>query len=200
MIEKIKLNDTTNIYKTKIEISDLIKLISDIKLNSDVSIDTKKPTPIEPGIQSSIVISTPCILELTEKITDVFFKNFNIDKNSSYTTKQWSYISDNKNIYSGFHAHDKKTHITIPLQWTYTYYVQMPNNLVGDDGKLVFKLDDDITHSILPEIGDLLIFPTTLLHAPMTNTNSDIERIVFAGVWSFIDTTIQIRKKNSTLL
>jgi ectoine hydroxylase-related dioxygenase (phytanoyl-CoA dioxygenase family) len=113
---------------------------------------------------------------------------------------QWAYISDNKNLYSGFHSHDKKTYVNIPLQWTYTYYVQMPNNLDGEDGKLVFKLDDDTIHSILPEVGDLLIFPTTLLHAPMTNTKSDIERIVFAGVWSYIDTKIQIRKKNKTLL
>jgi ectoine hydroxylase-related dioxygenase (phytanoyl-CoA dioxygenase family) len=76
----------------------------------------------------------------------------------------------------------------------------MPNNLVGDDGKLVFKLENGTTYSILPEVGDLLIFPTTLLHAPMTNTNSEIERIVFAGVWSYIDDTIQIRKKNKTIL
>jgi hypothetical protein len=73
----------------------------------------------------------------------------------------------------------------------------MPNNLVGDDGKLIFKLDDNTTHSILPEVGDLLIFPTTLLHAPMTNTNSDIERIVVAGVWSHIDTTIQMSNNNT---
>jgi hypothetical protein len=200
MIEEIKLNDNVSIYKSKIEIADINKLISDIKLNLDVAIDTKKPTPSEPGIQSTIVISTPSIRELTEKIIDVFFKNFNIDKNSPYTTMQWSYISDNNNVYSGFHTHDKKNYTTIPLQWTYTYYVQMPNNLDGEDGKLVFKLDDDTIHSILPEIGDLLIFPTTLLHAPMTNTKSDMERIVFAGVWSYIDTTIQIRKKNKTLL
>jgi hypothetical protein len=113
---------------------------------------------------------------------------------------QWAYISDNKNVYSGFHTHDKKNYTTIPLQWTYTYYVQMPDNLVGDDGKLLFKLDDNSIYSILPQIGDLLIFPTTLLHTPMTNTQSNIERIVFAGVWSHIDTTTQIRKKNKTLL
>jgi hypothetical protein len=200
MIEEIKLNDNISIYKTKIEILDMDKLISDVKLNLDVSINTKKPTPTEPGIQSTIVISTPSIRELTEKIMDVLFKNSNIDYKTPYTTKQWVYISDNKNPYSGFHSHDKKNYTNIPLQWTYTYYLQMPNNLVGDDGKLVFKLDDDTTHSILPEIGDLLIFPTTLLHAPMTNTNSNIERIVLAGVWSYIDTTIQIRKKNKTLL
>jgi hypothetical protein len=200
MIEEIKLNDNNSIYKTKIEISDVDKLIFDIKLNLDVDVDTKYPTPVEPGIQSTIVISSNSIRELNEKIMDVLFENSKIDKNTPYTTKQWVYISDNKNPYSGFHSHNKKNHTNIPLQWTYTYYVQMPNNLVGDDGKLVFKLDDNTIHAILPEIGDLLIFPTTLLHSPMTNTNSDIERIVFAGVWSYIDTTIQIRKKNKTLL
>jgi hypothetical protein len=200
MIEEIKLNDNTNIYKSKIKITDKNKLISDIKLNLDISINSKNSTPTEPGIQSTIVISTPSIRELNEKIIDVLFKNSKIDINTPYITNQWVYISDKKNTYYGFHSHDKKNHTNIPLQWTYTYYVQMPNNLVGDDGKLVFKLDNDTTHSILPEVGDLLIFPTTLLHAPMTNTNSEIERIVFAGVWSYIDTTIQIRKKNKTLL
>ena len=176
MIEEIKLSNTVSVYKTKIEISDLNKLMSDIKLNLDVSIDTKKSTPTEPGVQSTIVISTTSIRELNEKIMNVLFENSNVDKNTAFSTYQWVYISNN------------------------TYYVQMPNNLVGDDGKLIFKLDDDTTHSILPEIGDLLIFPTTLLHAPMTNTKSDIERIVIAGVWSDIDSTIQIRKKNKTLL
>lgn len=200
MIEQIKLNDAISIYKTKIEVSDINQLISDIKLNLDISIDTKKPTPMEPGIQSTIVVSTPSIRELTEKIMNTLFETFNIDKNSPYTTMQWTYISDNKNTYSGFHSHEKKTYVNIPMQWTYTYYVQMPDNLNGDDGQLVFKLDDESTQSILPESGDLLIFPTTILHMPMTNTKSELERIVFAGIWSYIDTKIKIRKHNKTLL
>ena len=200
MIEEIRLNNSTSIFKTKIEISDLNNLIYDIKLNSDISIDTSQPTRLHPGIQSSIVISTPSIRELSEKIINVLFKNFNIDKNEPYTTYQWTYIIYNTNIYKGFHVHTDKNFTNIPLQWTYTYYVQMPHNLIGDDGKLIFKLNDDTTHSILTEIGDLIIFPTTLLHSPMTNTSSDIERIVFAGVFSHIDNTNQIIKKNKTLL
>jgi hypothetical protein len=199
MIEEIKLNKIVSIYKTKIQISDLNKLISDIKLNLDVSINTKNPSKSIPGIQSSVVISTPTIREITEKIINVLFENFNIDKNIPYITHQWVYISDKKNTYCGFHSHDKENNTNIPLQWAYTYYVQMPDNLIGDDGKLVFKLDDNTTQSILPENGDLLIFPTTLLHAPMTNTKSNIERIVFAGVWSGIDSNNQNIKKEKTL-
>jgi hypothetical protein len=200
MIEEIKLNNNISVYKTKIKISDIAKLISDIKLNLDISIDTKKPTPKEPGIQSTIVVSTPLIKELTEKIVNIFFETFKMDNTNPYTTMQWAYISDNKNLYSGFHSHDKKKYANIPLEWTYTYYVQMPDNLEGDDGKLVFKLDDDTTQMILPDVGDLLIFPTSLLHMPNTNTKSELERIVFAGVWSFIDTNIKIKKHNKTLL
>ena len=71
MIEEIKLNDNNSIYKTKIEISDVDKLIFDIKLNLDVDVDTKYPTPVEPGIQSTIVISSNSIRELNEKIMDL---------------------------------------------------------------------------------------------------------------------------------
>jgi hypothetical protein len=96
MIEEIKLNNNISIFKTKIEISDKNKLISDIKLNLDIDVDTKKPTPTEPGIQSTLVISTKSIRELNEKIIDVLFKNCNIDNHTPYITKQWVYISDNK--------------------------------------------------------------------------------------------------------
>jgi hypothetical protein len=200
MTEKIRLDENTYIYKCKIKLSDVDQLISDIKLNLDVSIDAKKSTAAEPGIQSTIVISTPLIKEFTEKIIDVIFKIFDLDKNTPYITNQWSYISDKKNIYTGFHKHDTKRISNLTSKWTYTYYIQMPDNLIGDDGKLVFKLDDDSIHTILPEVGDLLIFPATLLHAPMTNTNSDLERIVLAGVWNDVSRSDVMRKKNKTLL
>jgi hypothetical protein len=203
MIEEIKLNNTTSIYKTKINVSDIDQLISDINLNLDVSKDTKKPLQHAPGIQSTVVISTSLIKELTEKIINVLFETFDIPNSNPYVNNQWIYISNNKNIYSGFHTHDeqnKKRPLNISLKWTYTYYVQMPNNLVGDDGKLLFKLDDDSEHMILPEVADLLIFPTTLLHAPMTNSQSDIDRIVFAGIFSDINIITPIKKNNKTLL
>ena len=90
MIEEIKLNDNFSIYKAKIEISDINKLISDIKLNLDIDINSKKPTASEPGIQSTLVISTTSIRELNEKIIDVLFKNSKIDKkcDNSFSSKE----------------------------------------------------------------------------------------------------------------
>ena len=200
MIEKINLGGDTFIYRAKITISNIDQLISDINLNLDVSIDSKKPTQEEPGIQSTIVISTPLIRELGEKIRGVFSKTFDLPEDTPYSTMQWSYISDRKNVYSALHKHDLKSMTNLVPKWTYTYYVQMPDNLVGDDGKLVFRPDDGPEYMILPEIGDLLIFPASIMHAPLTNTSSNLERIVIGGIWNYIDKSDKIRKKEKTLM
>jgi hypothetical protein len=199
MIEEIKLNEKISIYKTKLNLSDIDKLISDIHLNLDVSSNTKKPLPNEPGIQSTLVISTPAISTLLNGVLNIFFEKFKLPTTTPYFMGNWIYVSDSSNTYFGWHTHMDSKNTIISPKWTYTYYVQMPDNLIGDDGKLAFKLDDGSIHMIMPEVDDLLIFPCTLLHAPMNNTNSNIERIVFAGVWSDIDTTIPLRKKNKTL-
>lgn len=200
MIEEIKLNENVSIYKTKIEIENMDNLISDIRLNLDISLDTKKPTPTEPGIQSPLLITTSNLSELNTKIMNALFENFNLDKSTPYITNQWIYISENTNRYFGLHTHDKKSNTIIKTKWTYTYYVQMPDNLIGDDGKLMFQLDNGDTHMILPMVKDLLIFPADLLHAPINNPNSNTERIVIAGMWSDIDVTKEFKKKNKTLI
>jgi hypothetical protein len=199
MIQEIKLSDDVSIYKTQIELENINQLISDIKLNLDISLDAKKPTPTEPGIQAPMVISTTTLSELNSKIIDVIFDVVGVNKSTPYTTHQWTYISENTNKYFGFHTHTKKLNTNIIPKWTYTYYAQMPDVLIEDDGKLVFKLNNGNTHMILPMVGDLIIFPTTLLHAPMNNSNSNLERIVLAGVWSDIDINTKLRKKDKTL-
>lgn len=199
MIEEIKLSEAVSIYKTKLNLNDIDKLIFDIRLNLDISADTKKPMPTEPGIQSTIVINTPTISKLINRISTIFFEKFKLDITTPYFMGNWIYISESNNNYIGWHTHTESKSINISPKWTYTYYVQMPDNLVGDDGKLGFKLDDGGIHMILPEVDELYIFPCTLEHAPMTNVNSNVERIVFAGVWSDIDSNTPLRKKNKTL-
>lgn len=200
MIEEIKLSESVSVYKTKIEIENMSNLISDIRLNLDISLGTKKPTPTEPGIQSPILITTDSLSELNTKIVSVLLQNFNLDKSTPYTSNQWIYISENTNKYFGLHKHDAKSNTIIKPKWTYTYYVQMPDNLIEDDGKLMFQLDNGDVHMILPMVSDLLIFPADLLHAPINNPNSNLERIVIAGMWSDIDVNVEFKKKNKTLI
>lgn len=199
MIKEIKLSDKVSIYKTKIETSNRLKLIESIRYNKEFSLTTSSPSKTQPGWQSRILISTPEIEEITNNVKDIFFKLFNLEKSTPYYHHQWSYISENTNNHTGWHTHINNFDTVTKNKWTYTYYVQMPDNLIEDDGKLAFKLESNEVHMVLPEVDDLYIFPSTLLHAPITNTNSILERIVIAGVWSDIDLGVTL-KNNKTLL
>lgn len=199
-MEEIKLSDEISVYRTKISIPKKDILITDLMYNMDVATNTKKPTPTEPGIQSPIVITTESIKYLHDSIMEIMFQNFGESENCSHFYNEWIYMSENKNPYMGWHKHDNPKHTNIPHKWTYTYYVQMPDNLVGDDGKLAFRMPNGEIKMILPEDDDLLIFPCTAEHAPMTNTRSTVPRIVFAGVWSDININEKIRKREKTLL
>lgn len=199
MVEKIKLGEETFIYKSRIEISDRLKLIKGIQFNRDFYSKTTSPTPMQPGVQSRIIISTPEIDDLKKRILDIVFDLFNVNRSAPHYTHQWSYISEKTNKYQGWHTHTDNEDTVLKNKWTFTYYVQMPDNLSGDDGKLAFKLNDGSVHMVLPEVGDLYIFPCTLLHTPISNTNSSLERIVFAGVWSDIDLDHSVKNKKTLL-
>jgi len=199
MIEEIKLSETSSIYKSKFHIPNRVKLIRDIMFNKDLNSNTSYPTPVQPGIQSRIIITTPEIKDLADKILDILFKNFNLSQSTPYYTHQWAYISENTNKYLGWHTHESNKDTVLKNKWTYTHYIQMPDNLSGNDGKLAFKLDDGSIHMVLPEVDDLYIFPCTLPHTPISNQKSSIERIVFAGVFSELDFDSSV-KKNKTVL
>jgi hypothetical protein len=82
-----------------------------------------------------------------------------------------------------YHVHteiNKQMNSFVPT-YTYVYYVQMPNNLEGDDAVLFFKDKDGIEFSILPEEDDLIIMPADIPHSPNMADNSTKDRIVFAG-------------------
>jgi len=65
--------------------------------------------------------------------------------------------------------------------YTYVYYIQMPDNLQGEDGVLYFLDENNKEHYILPEEGDLIIMKADLPHAPNNAFNSSVDRMVLAG-------------------
>jgi hypothetical protein len=84
---------------------------------------------------------------------------------------------------SKYHTHTElnKVNGQFPPTFTYVYYIQMPDNLEGEDGVLYFLDNDNTEHFILPEEGDLIIMNADLPHAPNHALNSTKDRIVFAG-------------------
>lgn len=65
--------------------------------------------------------------------------------------------------------------------YTFVFYLQMPNNLKGDDGKLFIKDIDGSEYSILPKVGECIILNGDIPHAPLNAPSSEFDRIVLAG-------------------
>lgn len=88
-----------------------------------------------------------------------------------------------------FHKHTELNLLNglFPPNYTFIFYIQMPNNLINDDGVLFLKDDENMIYSVLPKEGDLLIISGDTLHVPNYAFNSDKDRIVLAGNVSFVN-------------
>jgi hypothetical protein len=82
-----------------------------------------------------------------------------------------------------YHTHsDMNAEInTFIPNYTYVYYIQMPDIMNGDDGVLYFKSENGKEYWILPEEDDLIIMPGNMPHSPSNAPNSMVDRIVLAG-------------------
>ena len=176
------------------------KLIN--QLYKNVSMFT---TPIKglgaPGIQTVLILKTDEINYILDNILNIAIKTyFNGNKPMDYVLNPWVYISRKENVSNFYHEHTKlfpgQTKDSIVTDYTFTYYVQMPNNLKGDDGHIFFKKNDKEI-SFLPEENDLIFFPADLLNKPEKNPNSTLDRIVIAGNLKF--NIQQIKNTNSIL-
>ena len=82
-----------------------------------------------------------------------------------------------------YHNHKeiaKRSGNTTPL-YSFVYYVQIPNNLSGIDGHILFKNKNGNVLKYLPKESEILIFKSDLPHAPIHAKNSDLNRMVLAG-------------------
>ena len=89
--------------------------------------------------------------------------------------------------YTGdFHIHEtfSPRYPEISSEFTWTYYLETPNNCVGDEGHLILK-DGDDTISFLPEEGYLYTFKSNIPHRGQISPNSTKNRIVVVGNISF---------------
>ena len=189
--------NNSNIYKTTITDYNQSKLIDELRYNIDINKDTILPSISNPGIESSIVMVGGEITNVNNQVID-YFNKFIYKEETLYSFKNWIYLSSNENQYAGFHSHTHMDRLKTKGEWTWTFYVQMPDNLNDTDGTIVFNINNK-EYSILPEEGELLIFPADVLHMPNTNTSSIKDRMVLAGTLSKIDLNKSFVKHEKTL-
>ena len=156
-----------------------------MKVNKKTSIESHN----EPGIQSYIILKTKTIENLNDKIYKKIFNflNYNLKDINPYFSTEWVYVSTKNNNWSRFHTHTLSDTLKTNLDWSFVYYVQMPDNLNEQEGKILFRTNEGVEVSYLPQVGDLILFPANLLHKPELNRSSDIERIVYAGGFTILD-------------
>lgn len=183
------------IYKIKIEGIDNSKLLEDVNIDRKYLVGDILFNPKEkqsPGIQFSTNVSnSEHIFEIKNKcyniVKDLFTSTSNKKVISGYQNS-WIFISTSANPDSAYHQHAKFSHEfpTLSSSFTYTYYIDVPDNCEGNEGKLIFLNDTEDNEqtdscTIMPEAGYLYIFGGTLWHRPEVNPNSTNDRIVLAG-------------------
>lgn len=199
-MEKVKYNDGTYFYKDTLNLNQFkneLLLECNEKIDSmphvtmggygyfmetdnenfigNIDIKNKLDEILNFGIQSCIKAYQLEYNKTFDKInTDCWINIVRTDNPVQYT---------NSNNGLDYHIHteiNKARSMFLP-HFTWVYYIQMPNNLDGDDGTLYMKGIDGNEYFILPEEGDIIVMAADLPHSPKTALKSTKNRIVLAG-------------------
>lgn len=201
MFQEIKLNDNLSIFSTFLEGVDNKLLAKDLELNCEV-LNVAPSNRNEPGIQSSIYVFSKNITKIKTLIYNEVTSAFNLNNEAIFLYNDWVFISDNQNVVSHFHNHNhgfKSMQTLKKPQWTLIYYVEIPNNLIDNEGLLFFKTKNGEELSILPQESQLIMFNAEIHHRPGLNRSSTNKRIVYASNLTILDRNEQYTKKETSL-
>jgi hypothetical protein len=200
-MEKIYFDDTTFIWKTKLnrikdkesllkEAYRVIDSMPDIKTDGfgykkewNDNIDFTGEFTIQNGLDEICQLG----VDMCKKI---YNKDISLPVNKVNTDAWVNVVRSKDPVQENFHNEKQKYHTHTEINkkmksfvpnYTYVYYIQMPDNMEGEDGVLYFRGENKKEYWILPEEDDLIIMPGNMPHAPNNAPKSTIDRIVMAG-------------------
>lgn len=203
-MEKIYFDESTYIWKTKLNKVDYKSILlkeaySVIDSQPDVKTDGfgyKKEWNNNLNFIGEINIETN--LDVIVQMGIDLCKEIYQDKNKTYNkinTDAWVNVvrsqdpvqiqfkhGELKDV-DKYHVHtdiNKQMGSFVP-DFTYVYYIQMPDVMEDRDGVLYFKGNNNKEYWIRPEEDDIIIMPGDMPHAPNNAPKSTIDRIVMAG-------------------
>jgi len=217
-MEKLYFDETTFIWKTKLNKSDnkyvyLEEAYSIIEANPDVktdgfgykkewnndldfignfNIEIKLDEVIQMGVDLCKEIYHEKELPYNKINTDAWV---NVVRSKDPVQLQFKH-NEIKGV-DKFHVHteiNKEMKSFIP-NYTYVYYIQMPDIMNGEDGVLYFRGSNKKEYWIRPEEDDLIIMEADMPHSPNNAPNSTVDRIVMAGNVGF-----ELIKKEKSLI
>jgi hypothetical protein len=204
-MQEITLNNDVKIYKTKfispyVLADTLEKIKMNILLNKRTT-DDRMHENVGPGIQSPIILKCPELDVILDNAVSVC-KELYGEETYGHLMHSWVAISrnDRTKLLWHKHIHFAPPYNFIETDYTFTYYLQMPDNLSGDDGMLLFKTNDGQIHKFLPEENDMFIFPPDLEHVVEWNRDSTKDRVVVASNIKLINSNKTIKQCTPKIL
>lgn len=176
-MEELKLSNRYSIFKTKYNgeysLNDFLSLVEfnhkNTFHNSNNSVWIEIESPIFDSINNQI---KNCI----EQISGKQFLH--------YAKHTWVYTQREGFKLEWMHQHlqvHPPNRSYINSDYTFTFYLQTIDDIIGDEGMIIFQDETGEKHQFLPKEGDIFIFPGDLRHTAIPTPNSKKERIVYAG-------------------
>ena len=177
MIEEIKLSDSSTIFRTRFNGRlDKKELLDTYTLNEKYSTRSESNSVW-------VEIESTC-LEQINKFVKTQIEVIENREFGLYAKHTWFYTQKKGFDLEWMHRHilvhpDNRT--TITSDYTFTFYVQVPKDIKGLEGHIVFEDSNKNQVSFLPKEGDIFIFRGDTLHTAIPTPNSETKRIVYAG-------------------
>ena len=197
---KVNLTDTISYYYYTWDTKNLKEIIStsyDVMESVDSPEDGHglfKNTQTEEWVRTNhLGVFKELILYGLDKCKELYTEEYKDIKLSSWinvvrakNTRQQIRIDNDTIVYHTHTEISSKSGQPRP-EYTFVFYIQMPDNLTEDDGKLFIMDNDGTEKAILPKVGELIILDGDVPHAPLDAPNSTKDRIVLAGNVCFIE-------------
>ena len=199
-MEKIFFDEDTFIWKTKLyfvnkkdsimsNVNDIININSEIKTDNYKYKKSSKSFTFDGALDVKNELDE-IINKSIELCKELYGKEYNqinyacwINVIRSINPVQIQFKHKSLKDVNKYHIHtdiQKQTNMFYP-NFTWVYYVQMPDVMEGEDGVLYIKGMDEKEYWIRPEEDDLIIMMGDLPHAPNNSPKAKINRIVLAG-------------------
>lgn len=214
-MEKICYDNSTYIWKTKLELKDrkekLLKQAVDL-IVSKPSIADSYTYDFEKVLDRNINFASLETENNFDKVCNIgaflcqeLYNKRDIEYNDILVSSWVNVLRSKRPVQPNFtktgrdryHTHtdlNKLSDSFVPM-YTFIYYIQMPEVMNNDDGVLQFLGEGDKEYQIKPEEDDLIIMPGDIPHFPKHAPNAILDRYVLAGNVGFSNT-----KKKKTLL
>jgi hypothetical protein len=191
-VEEIKLSDKYSLFKTKYN-GPFTKheFIKRVNQNESLYYDEFNRNI------NSLILHLDC--DEFKSVDDYVLTLFDVKNIDKIGRASWIYTQIKEFKMEWMHTHEyliSSNQTNLKTQWTYVFYIQIPTNLTGNEGNIVFKTEDAVLHSFAPNENDIYIFSGDIPHMAIPTTNSDTKRIVYAANISFdLDNKIQNNKR-----